>query len=497
MKSKYLWRGLLVIGILFLLSSLAITLIEYNRFQMLPSVFPSGSSIAGVSVSGLNRSEALDRISDYYSLPLALEIENAVVNAEPGDLGFALDVTSLVDEAIEDIKPGGYWNYLWNNISPQPVTIPLSAAVDEQELADYLNREIVPRYTQPGSTVEPIPGTTNFKTNQTATHLDIERAITDIRSALMDPNTHTVSLHITEGTDSTASIQMMKAFLQHNINWIGFDELIEIYLEPMSASPSLHFALQNGRMVEPDIAFTAASTIKIPIMISVLRRVDEPAPEHAVTLLKQMIALSENPPADTLMSTYLDEVRGPLIVSEDLEALGMDNTFLAGYFYPGAPLLQIFETPANSRTDIDLDPDLYNQTTPAEAGQLLSEIYACAEDGGGLLTETFPGEISQTECQLMVEILSGNQIGLLIEAGLPPEAAAAHKHGWVQELDGVLRSMSDAAIVSTPEEDYVLTIFIYDTERLDFDEGNRLFARLSQTVYNFFNLENQAHWWFD
>jgi hypothetical protein len=57
--------------------------------------------------------------------------------------------------------------------------------------------------------------------------------------------------------------------------------------------------------------------------------------------------------------------------------------------------------------------------------------------------------------------------------------------------------MSDVAIVFTPGGDYVLTVFIYDPERLDFDQGNRLIARLSQTVYNFFNIENQAYWWFD
>jgi hypothetical protein len=97
----------------------------------------------------------------------------------------------------------------------------------------------------------------------------------------------------------------------------------------------------------------------------------------------------------------------------------------------------------------------------------------------------------------MVDIMSANRIGLLIEAGLPPEATAAHKHGWVQELDGLLHSMSDVAIVFTPGGDYVLTIFIYDPDRLDFDEGNRLIARLSQTVYNFYNVDQQAHWWFD
>jgi beta-lactamase class A len=265
----------------------------------------------------------------------------------------------------------------------------------------------------------------------------------------------------------------------------------------METGETLHFAVRGGQSVEPDVAFTAASTIKIPIMISVLRRTPEPTPEVVVSLLEQMIALSENPPADTLMSTYLDEVRGPLIVSEDLAALGMENTFLAGYFYLGAPLLQRFDTPANMRRDVFLDPDIYNQTVASETGQLLAAIYACAQDGRSLLTETFPGEITQEKCQLMIDILAANRIGLLIEAGLPPGATAAHKHGWVQELDGQLRSMSDVAIVFSPGGDYVLNIFIYDAIRLDFDQGNRLIARLSQTVYNFYNLDAQAHWWFD
>jgi beta-lactamase class A len=232
-------------------------------------------------------------------------------------------------------------------------------------------------------------------------------------------------------------------------------------------------------------------------MISVLRRTDEPTPETVVTLLGRMIAFSENPPADTLMSNYIDEVRGPLLVTEDMAALGLENTFLAGYFYLGAPLLQRFDTPANTRMDVFLDPDIYNQTVPSEVGRLLAAIYTCAQDGSGLLTETFPGEITQSECQLMVDTLASNRIGLLIEAGLPPGATVAHKHGWVQELDGQFRSMSDVAIVFTPGGDYVLNIFIYDALRLDFDQGNRLIARLSQTVYNFFNLEDQAYWWFD
>lgn len=497
MKSKFLWWILGGLGVVFLLSSLVITLVEFSRYREQPILFPPGSTIASLPVGGLDEEAAAQRIADYFQLPLTLEIDNATLQADPTDLGLVISPASLAAESITQIEALSFWQYLWGKYQPQPVTVPLNASVDEDQLLDYLNLEIIPRYSQPGSPIIPIPGTTNFVNGQTGEKIDLERAVEDISQALLDPTIHTVILNTGSGSSSTANMEMLAAFLQHQINWMKFDELVEIYAESMDTGESLHFAVQDGAPVPPDIAFTAGSTIKIPIMISVLRRTAEPTPEAVSTLLERMIIYSENPPADTLMSTYIDEVRGPLIVSEDLAQLGMENTFLAGYFYLGAPVLQVFTTPANSRTDIFLDPDIYNQSVPAEAGQLLTAIYHCANDGSGLLVETFPGEISPAECQLMIDILSANRIGLLIEAGLPPEATAAHKHGWVQELDGLLHSMSDVAIILSPGGDYVLTVFIYDPDRLDFDEGNRLIARLSQTVYNFFNIENQAHWWFD
>ncbi|MFW5713705.1 MAG: serine hydrolase, partial [Brevefilum sp.] len=454
-------------------------------------------SIAGIPVGGLSESEAILRIEDFYSLPVALEIEDNSIHVLPQEFGFIINTEELVSDAIENLEHGTFWDYLWNNANSPAVSTPLAASVDEDAVLAYLTGEITPRYTRPVRPITPILNTTNFLPSTYGERLDLEKAVADIRTALLSPEIHHVELQTTDEPDQSANAEMLQAFLQHNINWIGFEDLVEVYLQPMSTGTSLHFATIDGTAVSPDVAFTAASTIKIPIMISVLRRIEEPTPEAVINLLEQMIALSENSPADTLMSNYLDEVRGPLIVSEDLEALGMENTFLAGYFYLGAPVLALYETPANTREDVFLDPDIYNQTVPSEAGELLTAIYRCADDGSGLLTETFPDEISQTECQLMVDILADNNIGLLIEAGLPPEGIAAHKHGWVRELDGQLHSMSDVAIVFTPGGDYVLTVFIHDPERLDFDQGNRLIARLSQTVYNFFNIDNQAHWWFD
>ena len=65
-----------------------------------------------------------------------------------------------------------------------------------------------------------------------------------------------------------------------------------------------------------------------------------------------MIEISEDTPADTLMQTYLDQNVGPIIMTNDMQELGLENTFMAGYFYNGAPLLQRYLTPAKSTSGL-------------------------------------------------------------------------------------------------------------------------------------------------
>jgi beta-lactamase class A len=497
MQSKRLWWILGGLGILFILSSLFIITTEYQRYKSNPVVFPEGSIIAGVPVGGVDKASANKRLSDVYTTPILLELNGQRIIITPEALGFQMEPASLVERAVDQVQNDNFWTFIWGSAEADAIDIPLDASLDDERTLAYLSAEIIPRYINSDAPARPIHGTTNFMLGSGGQSLNFDHALVGIQEALFSTNERSVTLQTIQVEASSPTMDTLKAFLQHNVDLVGFDTLAEIYLESMDSGETLHFALQDGQIVKPGIAFSAASTIKIPIMISVLRRTTEPTPDEILTLFEGMIVASDNPPADTLMETYLDPVRGPLIVSEDLADLGMENSFLAGYFYLGAPVLQLFETQANTRTDIFLDPDIYNQTVPGEAGQLLSAIYTCAQDGGGLLTETFGEEITPNECQLMIDVLAKNRIGALIEAGLPPQASIAHKHGWVQELDGLLHTMSDVAIVFTPGGDYVLNIFIYDPIRLDFDQGNRLFARVSQTVYNFFNIEEQAYWWFD
>jgi hypothetical protein len=211
-------------------------------------------------------------------------------------------------------------------------------------------------------------------------------------------------------------------------------------------------------------------------------------------LILDMIRKSENPPADRLMES-LDEFRGPLIVTDDMRKIGLENTFLAGFFcsaqFP-CPLLEKISTPANQRADVSTDPDSFNQTTPSDAGMLLTDIYQCATENGGALVAAFPDKINSQICQQMINFLVLDKIGVLIEAGVPEGTQVAHKHGWITEpSSGVIKNISDAGIVYTPGGNYVLVIYAYHPVQTIWEPVSGLFAQLSQTVYNFYNLPTQ------
>jgi beta-lactamase class A len=243
--------------------------------------------------------------------------------------------------------------------------------------------------------------------------------------------------------------------------------------------------------VTPDVAFTASSTMKIPIMISYFSEFGNAALDP-VTLeaMLDMIRRSENPPADKFMA-QLDPASGPIIVTDKMIRLGLQNTFIAGYFEPGSKLLRPYSTPANQRADVFTDPDRYNQTTPSDMGMLLEDLYQCGETGGGSLSAVFPTTINKEICQQMIEILVQDKLGALLQAGVPEGTRIAHKHGWVSDLTGTINNFSDAAIVYSPGGNYVLVVFAYHPVQIVFDKANTMFGQISQAVYNYFNAPTQ------
>jgi beta-lactamase class A len=391
---------------------------------------------------------------------------------------------------------GGFWNYLWNR-DPTPVEVPLIATIAEDRLRDYLHDEISARYDEPPTPAQPIPGSTSFSPGTPGVILDVDRAVRLIEDTLRSPTNRSIVLSFQRSAAARPTMQTLKILLQQNITVAGFDGVIGVYLQDLQTGQEVHFAMDQGELisVNPDVAFTASSTVKIPIMVSYFVKYGSAAlDEQSSALILDMIRKSENPPADRLMES-LDALRGPLVVTEDMRKIGLENTFLAGFFcsaeFP-CPLLERIQTPANQRTDVFTDPDAFNQTTPSDIGMLLADIYQCADAGGGALIAAFADTMTSQICQQMIRFLAMDKIGVLIEAGVPEGTQVAHKHGWISEpASGVIQNISDASIVYTPGGNYVLVIYAYHPVQTVWEPVSELFAQMSQAVYNYYNIPVQ------
>ncbi len=483
-------------SLLFVLLAVVVTTLQLIRFSRYWIDFPANLSVAGVPIGLLSREQAAERLLTVYSQPIQLSYNESTIQMSPNSIGFTLDNEAMLAAAeqarVQTSFWAAFWNYLWSRPA-QAGDIPLRATYSEDRLRAFLQNEISSRYDQPPSPAIPIVGTTNFQPGTSGSELDIDKAVPMIESALFSLNQRSVILPIKKSNPTHPTFQNLEVLLKQTIELSGFDGVIGVDVEDLQTGQSISFIQNKGKPVStpPDVAFTASSTIKIPIMISVFRRIGENPDAETTKYLEDMIAKSINPASDWLMQNKIDRDQGPLLVTKDMQTLGLNNTFLGGYFYAGAPLLERFQTPANQRTDISTDPDPYSQTTPSEMGMLLKDLYLCANSNGGSLIAAFPGEINQIECQTMINYLVQDRIALLIQAGVPDGTNVAHKHGWVTDPYGIIHDMSDAAIVFSPGGDYVFTVYMYHPVQIVFDPANQLVKDLSQAIYNYYNIPSQ------
>jgi beta-lactamase class A len=482
------------ISLVLVLMAGTLLVMQLVRYSRLRSNFPLGTIIAGVPVGGLSTQQAADRLVQAYGMPVELRYGTALIQMKPSMAGFKLNLAAMIAAADQQrtARPfwQGFWNYLWNQAPPSSFT-PLSAEVNENQLRAYLQNEIASRYDTPPTVSMPVPGSTTFSPGRPGSVLDIERAVLLVSDALKSPTSRSVLLTLGTVDPSRPSFDNLKVMLEQVLVTSGFDGAAEMYLLDLQNGQEMRFAWDNGTIIPADIAFSADSTIKIPVMISVYRRTPEPTPASIVAAMQLMIERSDNDSTDVLMRT-LDQNLGPLMLTDDMKALGLSNTFIAGYFAIGSPLLQRFSTPSNSRTDFSADPDVYNQTTATEMGQLLGDIYQCSTTGGGTFEAVWPGEISPEECKAMLNYLFNNNIAVLLQAGVPETTRMGHKHGWaIDPVQGVMRSAGDVAIVFTPGGNYVLSVFVYHPVQLVFDPMNKLYADISRAVYNYYNLTDK------
>ncbi len=483
-------------SILFLTAALVLTITSLIAYSRQRNNYPSSMTIAGVPVGGLSPAQASQRLLEVYTSPIEAQYNNAVFHIDPGTVGFQVDVETML--AAADLTRtggsfwGGFWDFIWNR-SPLETQIPLSASISEDRLREYLQNEIASRYDQPPEPAQPIPGGTSFLPGAPGQTLDLDRAVLLITDALRSPTNRTVALTFTRSTAARPTIENLEILLKQIIITSDFDGLIGFYMMDLQTGQEIHFAINNKQEipVEPDIAFTASSTIKVPIVASYLINRGSNLDAETADVISRTLGRSDNSATDLVLER-IDPHNGPIIVTHDMEAIGLQSTYLGGMFYLGAPnLLPNRVTPGNSRPDVFADPDPYSQTTPSEMGILLADLYQCAQNGGGALIAAFPDKVSPDTCQLLIDFMAQDKLGALIQGGVPDGTLVPHKHGYVLSRDGVMHDTSDAGIVYTPGGNFVLSIYTYHPVQNIWDITNPLFVSLSQAIYNYFNISIQ------
>jgi beta-lactamase class A len=487
-------------AIFLLISATFLSIYSLTSYSRQRNNYPFGMTIAGVPVGGLDARAATQRVLQVYSTPVEIRYGGGVIQVDPTVLGFQIDMDSML--AAADLNRtggsfwGGFWDYLWNR-DPASNAVPLRATIAEERLRAYLQTEVAPRYDQPATAAQPIAGSTSFTPGQPGQSLDVESAVSLIEDALRSPTNRAVTLTAVQNAAAARpTINNLQILMKQIITTAGFDGVIGVYMLDLQNGQEIHFALNQGQEIpdQPDVAFTASSTMKIPILVSYfVQHGKSPVDASVNAEIVKMIHASDNPSADAVMAE-LDPSTGPLVVTQYMKQLGLDNTFIEGYFAPGSLPLQHFTTSANQRTDVNTEPDSWNQTTPSDMGVLLEDVYQCAQSGGGALVAAFPDKMDQAVCKQIVNYLASDKIGIMIEAGVPEGTVVAHKHGWVTDpATGLDHDWSDAGIVYTPGGNFVLSIYSWHPVQLVFvDVGDRiginhLFANLAQSVYNYFN----------
>jgi len=243
----------------------------------------------------------------------------------------------------------------------------------------------------------------------------------------------------------------------------GYDGVAGVYVRDLEGN--------FGYGIRPDEEFFTASTIKLPVMVAVYRKVDE-----GELSLSQMIEIKEEDWAAgagwlqweragtrqtvgdllLLMMTQSDNVATNALVrtvggadhiNEVARSLGAENTLL-------------YQKVSSERAAI---PQLDNRSTPRDMATMLQKI----ADGEAA---------SEKSCGYMIDLMDLNELDWWLDAGLPANVYAANKAGWLYEV------YDDVGIVKAGDRPYVVAIMSkYGSG--DVDQGQVLIEELSRTVW--------------
>jgi len=481
--------ALLLLGIILL----GRQLVDYSSRDL--NALQSDVIIAGVQVGGLSASEAQARWEGVYlDQAVTVVYRDIPIQFYPRSLGMRINNEAMLAQAraqsaAETNFWSGFWAHLWNR-SPDPVRVQLDASVQEGQMRAILE-DIAARYNSGPGDIGFDQNTLTFLTGAAGSRLDIEGAIDIITAALFSPNPaeRTVILPTQGVTASDASMDDLRTAILDYISsqgvlYDGVTTLVSVFVMDLKTGEELS--------ILGDVAHSGVSTIKIPLLINYFRyHVTAPDPDTTY-LMASAIICSHNPGANYIIQmtsdTKTNMIEGLQRASQTMLEIGAINSWITSPLFVGRdgeyPIIAAPRRANLPNQDYNAQPDPLNQTTAEDMGTVMALLYDCAFHGGGLMA-IYREEITQDECQQILELLSGVKFWRFSELGAPEGTRIAHKVGYGAETVG------DVAIVFSPATDYIFVMYVWE-EDLDNDfitelDKWDLIDEVARLTYNYFN----------
>ncbi|MHB8751825.1 MAG: serine hydrolase, partial [Aggregatilineales bacterium] len=381
------WLALVSGG--FLLAALILLAAQLARFASAHDVLQTDITVGGVPVGGLPLSEAVKRWETIYAQPVEVDYGVSPILLYPAQVGFFIKSDQLQSQ-VESRAAGtnnywtDFWNYLWQRPAT-PIDIPLAADYQTAKLRDFLN-DVAARYEVHASGAHFDLSTMTFGSGANGAHIDIEAAILLIDNALHSPTKRKVTLPLKSEGSSGANMQTLHdaivTYLQ-NIDYLGNKGLS--FNGPATVGAVAVIDLKNGgeMMINPDTAFSALSTIKIPIMLTRFSKLVLDPDKDTKWLMAASILCSSNSASNFLIQesgTGTNDQNGfrtgLQAVMDTMQILGAKNTYINAPLYVGVKTLEYsFPAPkTNPDKQFNANPDPFSQTTANDMATLLKEL---------------------------------------------------------------------------------------------------------------------------
>ena len=473
-----------------LIAGVGFVLFQLYEYSLQRNLYPTGLEVASVDIGGLTRAEAEARLTErYIDAPVTLYYEEQPVTILPAEAEFALQFDKLM-AAAEEERTGqefwpGFWGYFWGR--PVDVTpIPLVEGyytINEESLREAL-MTVARQLDLPADPPRSVGSTMSFEYGAPGYVTNVDASYDDVLAALKRDRDRDAHLVVENIQTDTPNINLLNTLLTNSVQ----------EFESRSGGVASLFVvdLQEGDEISyrADIPVSGMSVLRIPLLVEAVRVLDEQPLPAQMALLRQAATDSDGSTADQMLLVLAGEEdieKGTALFNEGMQRLGLKNTYISCAFSAEeTDTCEPIPTPSNSIENSAIAPDPFRQTTAEDIGVLLSMLYHCAKLNGGALRAIYPDDMSSVKCQTVINLLSENQIGSLIEEGVPrDEALVAHRHGWQTDAYG------DGGIVYSSGGDYVMVQFMHKPGWLAWEVSSPLMADLSRATYNFFNFDNQ------